>query len=91
MSTRNHFADQGTAILAVLEEGGVVSIDERAHDMIDRGYAATFPAIADAPSVTLHLRRVETHYEWKFDVKLHIEGMSFDQAEAAGLDGTLRS
>jgi len=91
MSALNHFANQGDAILAALEEGATVSIDERAHDMIDRGYAATFPATPAMPNVTLHLRRVETHYEWKFDVRLHVEALSFDQAEAIGLDGTLRS
>jgi hypothetical protein len=82
---QNHFADQWTAIDAMLEYGASVSIDERAHTMIDRGYAAF------VDNVTLHLRRVGVHYEWHFDVKLHVEGMSFDEVEAAGLDGTLRS
>jgi len=91
MSATNYFASVGAALTAALEEGATVSIDERAHDLIDRGYAATFPAIPTSSKITLHLRRVETHYEWRFDAHLHVASMSFDQAEDAGLDGTLRS
>jgi hypothetical protein len=61
---RNFFADQGEAIIAMLEYGATVFIDESQHTMIDRGYAAIVSS--GEIDVVMHLVRVETHYEWKW-------------------------
>jgi hypothetical protein len=59
MLAKRSYPDQWHAMRALLDQGATIAIDEKHHDLVNRGYVATGKTGAQ-----FALKRVGVHYEW---------------------------